>query len=466
VSPESIEVKDESEIELSLWDVGKPLLITFSISVILFTLCFIFLPNLFHAFELISLIFFVLGLSYGSIFGLVAICVRYKPPPSPLSEYPKVSIVISVFNDGDVLERSLNNMIELGYPNYDIIIAYSSKSTDNSEEIALKYAAQYANIHALSESISKGNACNLAILRSDAPYILFLDADNFIRKGFLEWAIERLVADPNLCCVQARPIGMNAGDSRTRLTWMGTSYTSMANEGICKVFKSAMYGGFGGIWRRKALEDANYFRADQIMEDVDLNCRFLAEQPHWRFMSDSNLRVYEYYPITLKATYLAFYKWNRGTLTRFAKNLRHIFSTGSFRNSISIFITNFFMSLGIVTIFLSGLPFVQFFGSLILHLPQSSNYAFVFFTIIPLAFILQLIIFTIRGVSGYSAFISKKKILFNSIISILLTIPFVGTVTINAIFDMLRRRKHVFIKTTKPTDEDLVKKDKKGDMNA
>ena len=318
--------------------------------------------------------------------------MRYKPPPSPLSEYPKVSIVISVYNDGNVLDRSLQNMLDLGYPNYEIIVAYSIKSSDNSEEIALKYAEQYDHVHALSENKSKGNACNLAIKSSDAPYFLFLDADNFIGKGFLEWAVERLEAESNICCVQSRPIGINAGDSRTRMTWVGTTVNYMANEGICKLLKSAMYAGFGGMWRRKALEDVNYFREDEILEDVDINCRFLAEQPDWRFKFDSHLRVYEYYPISLKDTFLAFYKWSRGTTTRFAKNLKYIFRTGSVRNSFGILVTNFFIFLGIITIFLAGLPFVQFFTSLIFRLPQSSNIAFLFFTIIPIAFITQLII--------------------------------------------------------------------------
>jgi len=453
-----IEVKDAKDIEISIRDVAVPFLITVLISFTLFTLCFFFLPGVFRAFELIGLIFFILGLSYGTIFGTCAICIRYKPPPSPLAEYPKVSIVISVYNDGDVLDNSLGRMVDLGYPNYDIKIVYSTNSTDNSEAIAQKYAIKYAHIQALSESISKGNACNVGIESSDAPYILFLDADNFIKSGFLEYAVESLENDPKLCCIQARPIGVNANDSRTRLTWVGTSYTAMANEGICKIFKSAMYGGFGGMWRRKALEDVNGFRTDVVSEDGDINCRFLAHQPHWRFKFDSHLRVYEYYPISLTTTYLAYYRWSRATLSRFVRNLKYIFSTGSIRNSISIFMTNFFIFLGIITIFLAGIPIVQFFTSLIFHLPQSSNYAIIFFTILPIAFILQIIIFTHRGISGYGSCLSKKTIIFNSIISFLFTIPFAGIVTINGIFDIIRRKKLVFIKTTKPSyDEENEK---------
>ncbi|NVM28769.1 MAG: glycosyltransferase family 2 protein [Candidatus Helarchaeota archaeon] len=455
----TIEVKDAKDVELGLLDVAKPLLFTFILSIALFTLCFIFLPSVFYAFELVGLIFFILGLSYGTIFGITSICIRYKPPPSPLSEHPKVSIVISVFNDGDVLNNSLKRMADLEYPNYDIYVVYSTKSTDNTEEVAQKFAVKYNHIHALSEDISKGNACNVGIQNTDASYILFLDADNFIKKGFLEYAVETLVNEPNLCCVQARPIGVNADDSRTRLTWVGTTYNAMANEGICKILKSAMYGGYGGTWRRQALEDVKGFRTDVVSEDGDINCRFLAHQPHWRFKYDPKLRVYEYYPVSLTATYLAYYRWARATTSRFARNLKYIFSTGSVRNSISIFITNFFISLGIITIFFAGLPIVQFFTSLVFRLPQTSNYAIIFFTIIPFALIVQIIIFTVRGISSYGDILSKKTIVFNSLISILFTIPFVGIVTINALYDMIRRKKLAFVKTTKPSYDDEEKEE-------
>jgi cellulose synthase/poly-beta-1,6-N-acetylglucosamine synthase-like glycosyltransferase len=389
-------------------------------------------------------------MSYGGIFGSLAITKRNKSANLPaLQEFPSVSIVMSVFNDGEALENSLKRLIHLDYPNYEILIVYATKSTDNTEEVARKYADQYSFISVLPENISKGNACNIGIRNAKGEYILFLDSDTYVDNHYLLYTIPIFNKDARLACVQATSFGVNSTNPHTKLAWIALNFNTMTNEGVNRAFSSAIYSGYGGIWRKTALEDIGGFKIDSVNEDTDISCRFLAFKPYWRFQFDSHLSVYEYYPTSVKASYLAFYRWCRGTLTSYMQYIKYIFKTGSFCNSMALFVTGFYMVLGIASLFLIGIPVVQFFTTIVFHLPQSSNYGSVLFIFMAIMGVLTILLFFGYNYRKYKNYLSKRTIIQNAIIGIWIMCVFVGVCAINGVWDIIRRKPYGFVKTIK-----------------
>ena len=49
-----------------------------------------------------------------------------------------ISIIIPAYNSGKFIETTLNNLFAQTYQNFEIIIAYDEKSTDNSLELLKK----------------------------------------------------------------------------------------------------------------------------------------------------------------------------------------------------------------------------------------------------------------------------------------------------------------------------------------
>lgn len=99
-----------------------------------------------------------------------------------MSQY-KISIIVPIFNGEKYLERAIKSIINqsFGFENIELILI-DDCSKDNSKEIILKYANQYSNI--IPILLEKNSGCagkprNLGLLKSTAPFLMFLDVDDY-----------------------------------------------------------------------------------------------------------------------------------------------------------------------------------------------------------------------------------------------------------------------------------------------
>lgn len=108
----------------------------------------------------------------------------------------KVSVVIPSYNKGLFLAETLDSVIAQTYNFFECIIV-DDGSTDNSNEIALKYCANDERIKLISQSnLGLSMARNTGIQASDGEYILPLDADDTISNTYLELAIKHFAEHP------------------------------------------------------------------------------------------------------------------------------------------------------------------------------------------------------------------------------------------------------------------------------
>ncbi len=106
----------------------------------------------------------------------------------------QVSIVMIFFNMGSFIEESIESAICQTYQHWELLLV-DDGSTDNSSEIACKYAAKYSDkIHYLEheahQNKGKSTSRNLGISHSKGKYICFLDADDV----FLPLKLEKQMA--------------------------------------------------------------------------------------------------------------------------------------------------------------------------------------------------------------------------------------------------------------------------------
>src|SRR5690554_2042448 len=95
---------------------------------------------------------------------------------------PKVSVIVPVFNAGEKLVPSIESLLNQTLKDIEIIIV-NDASTDNSGSVIDQLAKESTNIVPVHFSVNKGvHEARLAGLkRSTAPWIGFLDADDFAR---------------------------------------------------------------------------------------------------------------------------------------------------------------------------------------------------------------------------------------------------------------------------------------------
>ncbi len=306
----------------------------------------------------------LIGLFFLMIMGVIPLFLKSNSRNKDIYYGELVSLIIPVFNDGDILEKNLENLLKLKYPNFEIIIVYSEKSTDNTQEVALRFARKYENVRAYSENISKANALNIGIEKAKGEFLLFLDSDSLILDGFIEDALSYF-DDDDIKLVNGCPIGLNATQNlTTRLCWSITNFISFCGIGANKLFKHVGFQGFGGIWRKSALIECGMFKVDSATEDSELNLRISSKFPKWKGVFGNHLYCYYYYPTDFTALYLQLERWSSGNLSYISHLLKNIF--GNFKMGFRhkfIYISQFTMTilLPIISWVSIGMSIVQFF---------------------------------------------------------------------------------------------------------
>ena len=93
---------------------------------------------------------------------------------------PKVSIIIPIFNAGNLLYKCLDSVVNQSLKEIEIVCV-DDGSSDNSLEILEKYAKKDSRFKVFhQENQGVGTARNNAINQSEGEFIVFLDADDWI----------------------------------------------------------------------------------------------------------------------------------------------------------------------------------------------------------------------------------------------------------------------------------------------
>ncbi|HZZ14429.1 MAG TPA: glycosyltransferase family 2 protein [Candidatus Sulfotelmatobacter sp.] len=115
---------------------------------------------------------------------------------------PYVSVVMVVRNEERWLERKMQNLLQLDYPQelYQVVVV-SDGSTDSTESILRRYASD-PRVRVLMNQLSRGKASGLndAIALAAGDVVVFTDARQQIEHGAIRALMENF-ADPHVGCV-------------------------------------------------------------------------------------------------------------------------------------------------------------------------------------------------------------------------------------------------------------------------
>jgi hypothetical protein len=148
-----------------------------------------------------------------SIYGQLK--VRYLRS-QPISENPKVSIIISCYNYGKYLAQAIDSALAQTHTNVEVIVV-DDGSTDNSLEIARSYGDR---ITALTQpnSGSPTFARNKGLENSTGELVISLDADDWLQPNFIERTLPHMKA--GIGAVSVLLVGMTGKDSKPTLRQM------------------------------------------------------------------------------------------------------------------------------------------------------------------------------------------------------------------------------------------------------
>jgi len=138
---------------------------------------------------------------------LIFVLSRWFPRPVHKADItPKVSLIITAYNEERDIAAKLDNTLMLDYPpdRLEIIVA-SDCSSDLTDDIVRGYAARGVRLHRRPERLGKSVAQNHAVKLASGEVLVFSDATTMYAKDAVR-QIVRSFADPQVGCVAGQLI--------------------------------------------------------------------------------------------------------------------------------------------------------------------------------------------------------------------------------------------------------------------
>ena len=233
-----------------------------------------------------------------------------------LKTYPLVSILVPCFNEAAVIRNAILSILELSYPNYEIIIIDDGSTDGTLDEISSFHAegqSENGRIRVINQTnAGKAEALNRGILEARGEFVFCMDADSILNKNILEFGLLHL-EDPNVAAVAGSVVVGNHVNTLTR--FQSLEYISGLN--LMKEAQSflrivTVIPGPVGLFRKDVIKAVGGYRSETLAEDCELTLRILTNGH--QVVYDQNMTAYTEVPEDFFSLIGQRYRWSRGVL--------------------------------------------------------------------------------------------------------------------------------------------------------
>ena len=230
-----------------------------------------------------------------AVFRLFKPAAELRRPQLPDEALPHVLVQCPVRNEGALAVRIATAASRLDWPAAKLHIQVLDDG-DAETHADLKRAVLAAvkpgvDVQVMKRADRSGfKAGNLAfgLSHSDAPFVAVFDADFEPAPDFLRQTVPALVAENDLCFVQAR-----WGHANRDANWLTRTqgllldaHFAVEQEARFRAGLPMSFNGTAGVWRREAIENAGGWTGDTLTEDLDLSVRCALKGWRGAFVKD------------------------------------------------------------------------------------------------------------------------------------------------------------------------------------
>lgn len=247
-------------------------------------------------------------------------------PAATWTELPYVTIQLPLYNERYVVERLIEETLQMDYPRERLQIQVLDDSTDETHPFtealverwrALGHPIEYR--HRSNRHGYKAGALEEGTRFATGEFIAVFDADFIPPPDFLRRTLDYFT-DPDVGVVQTRWSYLN------RHYNVLTEIEAMLLDGHFVLEHGARYGaglffnfnGTAGILRKSMIEDAGGWQHDTLTEDSDLSYR--AQMKGWKFVYMPGLECPSELPVEMHGFQVQQSRWSKG-LTQVAIKL-------------------------------------------------------------------------------------------------------------------------------------------------
>jgi biofilm PGA synthesis N-glycosyltransferase PgaC len=232
-----------------------------------------------------------------------------------LDRHPFFSVIIPAYNEGGIIELIVENLKDLNYPNYEVIVV-NDGSTDNTKEIIDQLVVinqSWLKAVHLEQNRGKAIALNIGILLSKGHFLVTIDADCMLDKEAINWFAWHFMSYPRVGAVTGNPRVWNRTSLLGKI--QAGEYSSII--GLIKrtqriVGKILTVSGVIAAYRKSALLNCGLFDSDTVTEDIDITWKL--QEQFWDVRYEPRALCRILVPETLKGLWRQRLRWAQGGL--------------------------------------------------------------------------------------------------------------------------------------------------------
>ena len=251
--------------------------------------------------------------------------IKQKVDPFDLNQcYSKVLIQLPVYNEKNTIDRLIDSVCSIVYPQELLTIEVLDDSTDETTLLIEQKINEYGALGFKIEHKQRlnRNGYKAGALKEfssyQAEYLVIFDADFVPPPDFLLRLLPHF-RNEKVGMVQAKWGHLNATENFLTLVQALSLNFHFSVEHHGRNFSNYLinFNGTAGIWRTMCVADAGGWSDETLTEDLDLS--FRAQMKGWKFIYDSNVVCEAELPPNLTALKIQQYRWNKGGAQCFKK---------------------------------------------------------------------------------------------------------------------------------------------------
>ena len=246
---------------------------------------------------------------------------QYKGPRyREENSMPMVSIVVPAYNEGLVIQPALRALIDLDYPNYEVIVV-DDGSTDDTYEKSLVIAreSKEVGIRVITKrNGGKAEALNTGMTLARGEFVLNMDGDTKLSRNTLRVCIPHF-ENPAIGAVAGNVKVFNRENIWTNIQSLEyVEGLAMARKAQSFIRSVNIIPGPLGIFRKSVLKQVGGYDHDTYAEDCDLTLKLLMRG--WHIAYEPNAIAWVETPSRLLDLIKQRYRWTRGILQATSKH--------------------------------------------------------------------------------------------------------------------------------------------------
>ncbi len=186
-----------------------------------------------------------------------------------MSKNPKVSVIISVFNDEKFVEKSINSILQSDYDNFEVIVC-NDCSTDKTKDILEAIKDKRIKLFSNPKNCGLASSLNNCLQKATGKYIMRMDGDDECLPHRMREQVDFLENNPDIALCGGHVQIIDNNDQKIGVMKKNFDVT------FKDIFKTSSFVHPSTMIRKSVLDEVGGYsvrKETRRAEDFDLWCK-------------------------------------------------------------------------------------------------------------------------------------------------------------------------------------------------